>query len=478
MNHTKIIATLGPATDSQIVLESILRQGVNLVRLNFSHGTKDEHIRRAQMVEAIAKKSDLNVAILADLQGPKIRISRFKEGSVNLVKGGIFTLSTEIGSEDGDEEKVGIRYPSLVKDCKVGDILLLDDGLIKIRVESIDDFKLICRILEGGVLRDNKGINLQHGGLSAAALTTKDKADIKTIASIGVDYVAISFVRSAADIEQARELLLQEGCHAHLIAKIERFEALDNPDHLAAIIRASDGLMVARGDLGVEVGDAELVGIQKMLINRARELNKVVIIATQMMESMVYKPSPTRAEVMDVANAVLDGTDAVMLSAETAIGNYPTATIAAMSRIIAGAEKHQSNTPTVGGDIKVNKADEAIALATMYVSSHLKNLAAIICFTSSGNTPLLISRTSCKYPVYAFSSALRTHRRMALYRHVYPLQLPVIKPEMSELQVAINALKKKQMIRTGDYVMVTYGDISGTSGGTNNMKILQIGDEH
>ena len=474
MNRTKIVATMGPATESAKMIEKMLRAGVNVFRLNFSHAS-ETHIERAKKIRTVADKLGFNVAILADLQGPKIRIAKFTEGAVTLENGSTFILDMLYDRNAGTSERVGIDYPDLVKDCKVGDLLLLDDGLIKVKVIDSDDSTLTCSVINGGVLKNNKGINLQGGGLSAPALTDKDKADIKIVSEIQADFVAVSFVREANDIVLTRQLLKAAGCTAHIVAKIERTEAINDADNLDAIIRASDVLMVARGDLGVEVGDAELVGIQKMLIRRSRELNKVVITATQMMESMISNPIPTRAEVMDVANAVLDGTDAVMLSAETAVGKYPVETVEAMGRIIAGAEKHP-NTRQIKErlEIHVDKVDESIALSAMFTANRLHNVRAIICLTSSGNTPLLMSRINSQHTIFAFSSSLPAQRRMALYRNVQSLQLAANSDNQLRYQQAVVELKKRQLVNTNDYVIVTYGDISGTVGGSNNMKILKV----
>ena len=381
--RTKILATLGPATDSIEKIQAIIAAGANTVRMNFSHGQAEDHIERAKRVREAAKNLGKYVAILGDLQGPKIRVARFVDGAVHLDVGSTFTLDAELDRDAGDATQVGIDYKALPDDVSAGDILLLDDGRIQLRVTSVEGRKVITEVTVGGKLSNNKGINRQGGGLSAEALTEKDKEDIKTAAKIGVDYLAVSFPRSGADLDYARELAEAAGCYAKICAKVERAEAVATDEAITDIISASDAVMVARGDLGVEIGDAELVGVQKKLISRSRQLNKVVITATQMMESMIDSPMPTRAEVMDVANAVLDGTDAVMLSAETAAGNFPVETVTAMARVCEGAETHPS--------IKISKhrmdelfssTSESIALSAVYAANHLPSVKACLLYTS------------------------------------------------------------------------------------------------
>ncbi|MEH6473968.1 MAG: pyruvate kinase, partial [Halopseudomonas sp.] len=365
--RTKIVATLGPATSSPEAIEALIKAGVNVVRLNFSHGSAEDHQQRADLVREYANKQGRFVAILGDLQGPKIRISRFKETKVELKKGQTFALDADLDKNSGDATQVGIDYEDLVTDSTPGDILLLDDGRVVLEVKSVETNRLNCEVTIGGPLSNNKGINRQGGGLSAAALTDKDRQDIHTAAKIGVDYLAVSFPRDADDMHLARRLMKEAGGQAGLVSKIERAEAVADDAILDAIILASDAVMVARGDLGVEIGDAELIGVQKHIINRSRALNRVVITATQMMETMITQPMPTRAEVFDVANAVLDGTDAVMLSAETAAGDYPIETVEAMARVILGAEK-QPNSLISKHRISESfeNIDESIALSAMY----------------------------------------------------------------------------------------------------------------
>lgn len=479
LRRTKIVATLGPATDSIESLEAIIKAGVDVVRLNFSHGESEDHIQRAERVRDVASKQGRFVAVLADLQGPKIRIARFSCDKITLKVGDKFALDTRLGVNDGDQHAVGIDHEAVINDTRPNDILLLDDGRIELLVKTNDGVRIECDVLIGGVLSNNKGINKKGGGLSAKALTEKDKADIKVAAQFDADYVAVSFPRDAADMNEARMLLAEAGSDAGLIAKIERAELVADSEMLDEVIRVSNGVMVARGDLAVEVGDAELVAIQKHIIQRARALNRVVITATQMMESMITSPMPTRAEVSDVANAVIDGTDAVMLSAETAVGEYPVEVIDAMNRICTGAER--SLTTQVSQHRmheSFEKIDESIALSAMYAANHLKGVKAIVSMTETGATPLLMSRIRSKLPIYSFSGQLHTQRRMALYRGVQTIPFNAADVENEEVnRFAIDTLLDKKVVEEGDLVILTKGDYVNAQGGTNTMKILKVGGD-
>jgi len=409
---------------------------------------------------------------MGDLQGPKIRVQKFKQGSVELTIGEDFFLDSTLDANAGDINGVGITYDGLVDDVVMGDILLLNDGLIELQVSNIDGFRIHTKVITGGTLSDKKGLNKKGGGLSAAALTDQDKLDIKLAAELELDYMAVSFVRDAADVEHARSLLKEAGSNAGIVAKIERTDAVDN---LEGILKVSDAAMVARGDLGVETGDAELPVVQKYIIKKARELSCVVITATQMMESMVSNPSPTRAEVMDVANAVIDGSDAVMLSGETAVGKYPVETVTSMANVCVGAEKHMKairSKHRLNQDF--NRVDEAIAMATMYTANHL-HVKAIVSLTESGSTALWLSRISSGIPILALTRHEKTRRKVKMYRGVYPVSYDVVRSESnSVLEDALNYLKKKGRVATGDIVVMTRGDISGITGGTNTMKILRV----
>jgi len=474
--RTKIVATLGPSSSSSETIAALITAGVNLVRLNFSHGSPEDHRQRAELVRQISAQQGRHVAILGDLQGPKIRIAGFSQQQVQLISGQPFCLDASLGKQAGDGNAVGIDYPQLIDDCCVGDILLLDDGRIELQVNHKEQHKLRCKVLVGGTLSNNKGINRKGGGLSAAALTDKDLADIRRAAELDVDYLAVSFARSAEDMQLARELAEQAGCNAHLIAKIERAEAVE-PVTLDSIIAASDGVMVARGDLGVEIGDAQLIGVQKRIIERARSLNKPVITATQMMESMITSPLPTRAEVFDVANAVLDGTDAVMLSAETAAGEYPVQTVEAMARVIIGAEQQPANGRSKH---RINESfefiDETIALSALYAANHLEGVAAIISMTETGATPLLMSRIRSEQPIFAFSGRAKTQRRVAIYRGVKTVPFNVAEYDNAEVNHrAVDELVSRGVVKEGELVIITKGDYVNAQGGTNTLKVVRAG---
>jgi len=477
LRRTKIVATIGPRTESPKMLEKLFRAGVDVVRVNFSHGSPEEHKQRARDIRRVSKKVGRFVGILADLQGPKIRIERFKDGHVNLEDGQPFTLDTDLATEDGDINAVGLTYKALPSDVNVGDVLLLDDGLIVLKVVDVTRSKIFCIVKVGGKLSNNKGVNRQGGGLSAGALTEKDKQDIKLAAEIEADFLAVSFVRNAEDVHEARRLLNEAGSDAWIVSKIERAEALEV---LEEITLASDVLMVARGDLGVEIGDAEITAVQKTIITMARNLDRIVITATQMLESMIDKQMPTRAEVTDVANAVLDGTDAVMLSAETAVGRYPVKAVKAMDRICRGAEKYRSSIVRESrNDTSFERIDEAIAKACMYTANRL-DVRAIIAMTESGSTALWMSRISSGLPIYAMSSECRTLCQASIYRGVEPIKFDTKSTSHSVVNSEVlEILKKRGAIEDGDIVIISKGDLVGKQGGTNAMKILQVGEiEH
>lgn len=475
LRRTKIVATLGPATETDEQLQKLIEAGVNVVRLNFSHGEAEDHKARAQSIRDIAKRLGRTVAILGDLQGPKIRIARFQNGKINLPDGVSFVLDASLGMDDGDETAVGLGYKNLPNDCKVGDILLLDDGRISLQVTKIDGSALTTTVINGGELSNNKGINLQGGGLSAAALTDKDREDILLAADIGVDFLAVSFVRSPEDVNEARRLLKEAGGDAAILSKIERAEVVQDPKLLEAVIAASDAIMVARGDLGVEIGDPELIGAQKRMINEARRLNKPVITATQMMESMIQNTQPTRAEVFDVANAVLDGTDAVMLSGETATGKRPFAVVEAMSRICLGAEKQPVEFMTPMEPSRFDSVDQAIAHSAIYAANHQDDIKAIVCLTKSGATPLWMSRINTRLPIFALTRYETTERRVALYRGVEAVPFDSgdeYGPEVNEHAIAV--LKEQGLLVAGDRIILTKGEAREIKGGTDTLQILRV----
>ena len=473
LRRTKIVATIGPGSEDPKIMDKLIEAGVDVIRLNFSHDLPEVHRKRAETMRERAQAHGRTIGVLADMQGPKIRIGKFKKGPIRLVEGDTFTIDINWPLAEGTQERVGSTYKALAVDVVRGATLLLDDGRIVLWVDQVAAGEIICRVVVGGELSDNKGINRQGGGLSAEALTDKDREDIKTAASIQADYVAISFPRSAADVHEARRLLREAGGTGGIVAKIERAEAIKA---IEEIIAASDAVMVARGDLGVEIGDAAVPPVQKRIIRLARQMNKVVITATQMLESMIENPIPTRAEVSDVANAVLDGTDAVMLSAETAKGKHPVAAVAAMDRVCRVAEQERDVTRSRHREnITFARVDEAIAMATMYTANHL-NVKAIATLTESGATPLWMSRISSGVPIYALTSHMETRRKVTLYRGVYPVAFDFSTSDSTELnREAIDELRRRGAVREGDMVIITKGDHTGVLGGTNTMKIVVVG---
>ena len=470
--HTKIVATLGPASSSPEILEAMIRAGVNVVRMNFSHGTTEDHIKRVQLVREAAARVGQPVGILGDLQGPKIRVGKFADGKIILEPGAKFILDARCAL--GDQNRAGLDYKDLPKDVSAGSVLLLDDGRIVLDVERVFGPEIHCIVRHGGELSNNKGINRQGGGLSAPALTAKDMDDIKIAALIGVDYLAVSFPKSAADMYMATQLMRAAGGNALTIAKIERTEACAN---LEAILDASDGIMVARGDLAVEVGDAAVPALQKKMIRAARERNKITITATQMMESMINSPVPTRAEVSDVANAVLDGTDAVMLSAETASGRYPVHTVEAMARVCLEAEKSAEVTLEREFLNRVfTSIDQSIAMAAIWTAHHLK-VKAIAALTQTGSTALGMSRLNSGVPIYALTPEPQAQTKMTLFRQVYPLLMAEQHTNRDVLLYdAEQLLIQEGVVLKGDLMAITIGEPIGASGGTNTLKIVRVGD--
>jgi len=470
---TKIVATLGPASSDPQLLEEMVRAGVNVVRLNFSHGKAQDHIDRARLVREVAQRAGREVAIMADLQGPKIRVGKFAEGKVMLEPGHAFVLDAS-REAPGDIHGVGLDYKELPRDVRPGDILLLNDGLIVLTVDSVRGEQVHTTVKLGGELSNNKGINKQGGGLTAPALTAKDMEDIRTAMSFQADYVAVSFPKTATDMEMARQLCNVAAAEFRhkpgLIAKIERAEAIPN---LESILKASDGVMVARGDLAVEVGNAAVPALQKKMIRLARAADKLVITATQMMESMITNPVPTRAEVSDVANAVLDGTDAVMLSAETAAGKYPLETVIEMANICAEAEMAEE--VTLDADftsMDFQRIDQSIAMGALFTAHHL-GCKAIVALTDSGSTALWMSRHRIHIPIYALTPRLSTQRKMALYRNVRPLLMDQSADRDTALREAEAHLKKRDIVASGDIYAITCGEPMGAPGGTNMLKICR-----
>jgi pyruvate kinase len=468
--RTKIVATLGPASSDKKTLARMIEAGLDVVRLNFSHGTASEHGQRVELVRRLARKSSRSVGVLIDLQGPKIRIGRFEHDRVTLNTGAKFVLDAEC--KLGDTSRVGLDYQNLPQDVAPGDTLLLDDGRIVLGVTQVKGPRIFCVVEQGGALSNNKGINRKGGGLTAPALTEKDVQDIKTAAQLKADFLAVSFPRSGADIRWARDLMQKAGGRSMIVAKIERAEAIPA---LGEILDASDAIMVARGDLAVEVGDAVVPALQKRMIRMARDRNKLVITATQMMESMISNPIPTRAEVSDVANAVLDGTDAVMLSAETATGQYPVETVAAMARVCLEAEKEELFSSERRHTEPLADVEEAIARATIFTANKL-DIKAIAAMTQSGKTALLMSRMNSNVPIFALSSVVETRRRVTLFRGVYPVKFRGTRDPERALTMAEDELLRRGAVRNGDYMALTIGEPFGKTGGTNTMKIVKVGE--
>ncbi len=472
---TKIVATLGPASSSPEVLERLIRAGVDVVRLNFSHGTAQDHIDRATLVREVAKKVGKEVAIMADLQGPKIRVGKIEGGKTMLVAGEKLVLDAA-WTELGTSARVGLDYKELPRDVRPGDTLLLNDGLLRLTVDSVRGEEVHTTVVVGGELSNNKGINKAGGGLTAPALTAKDMDDIRVAMSFQCEYLAVSFPKNATDMEMARQLANVAGEQwrhkPQLIAKIERSEAIPQ---LEAILKASDGIMVARGDLAVEVGNAAVPALQKRMIKMAREMDRITITATQMMESMIVNPVPTRAEVSDVAIAVLDGTDAVMLSAETAAGRYPVETIEIMATICVEAERAEEISLDASFTNKTfARIDQSIAMAALFTAYHL-GCKAILALTESGSTALWMSRHKIHVPIFGLTSQVQTQRRMAIYRNVRPMLMPNFADRDEALKEAELLLVQGGVLKPGDTYAITCGEPMGYPGGTNMMKVGRVG---
>ncbi len=473
LRRTKIVATIGPASRGQKVLERMIKAGVNVVRMNFSHGTAEEHLKRVELARQIARDCDRTVGVIADLQGPKIRIGKFAQGKTRLVAGSRFVLDAD--ADIGDHQRVGLDYRNLPNDVSSGDTLLLNDGLIVLKVDEVNGGQIICSVKQGGTLSDNKGINRKGGGLSAPALTDKDLEDIKLAAQMEADYLAVSFVRSGEDIARSRKLLREAGGKGLLRAKIERAEAITALDDILGV---TDAIMVARGDLSVEVGDAAVPALQKRMIRTARARNKVVVTATQMMESMIQSPIPTRAEVSDVANAVLDGTDAVMLSAESAVGYYPVEAVEAMNRVCIEAEKEndaQLDRRGFMNQASYTRIDQSIAMAASFSAFHLK-AKAIGALTQSGSTTLWMSRVNAGVPIYAMTPVQETWRKVTLYGGVHSIRFNTSSLDRDEVLLAAEEeLLRRGAVKHGDLIVLTIGEAIGQAGHTNTLKIVRVG---
>lgn len=470
-NRIKIVATMGPALASPESLSRAMLAGVDVFRLNFSHGNSDSHRSNARMIREQAARLGRAVGLLGDLQGPKIRIGAFDGGQAQLRPGARFELRAD--GAPGCESFVGLDYTPLLREAFPGDVLVLDDGKMKLKVVEARADRLVTEVMVAGRLSNHKGINRLGGGLSAAALTPKDFADIELAAELGVDFLAVSFPKGAQDMRQARELLRAAGGEAWLVAKIERKEAIDN---LAEIIEASEGIMVARGDLALEVGDAQVPALQKRMIAQARRMKRFAITATQMLESMIESPSPTRAEVSDIANAVLDGTDAVMLSAESATGTYPIEAVEAMARVAEVAcEGLGFEMEALAGAEELTRPDELVAYAATRAARR-SGVSAVVALTSSGGSVLWLSRAHLAQPIYALSPDEGARRRMSILRGVSCAQVG-IQPGASFESVwpgVQAALTSRGWARAGEQVLVTYGEPMGSSGGTDTLRVARI----
>lgn len=472
MRRTKILATLGPASAKPAVLEALVAAGLDAARLNFSHGTHDSHAAAFRAVREAAKKAGRAVAILQDLQGPKIRVGKIADPGMEVPTGSRLTITTR--KCDGANGVVSTEYEDLPKDVRKGDRILLDDGHFELRVVEVRSKDVICDVIDGGLLKSHKGINVPGAALSAGALTAKDREDAIFGLRLGVDFIALSFVRSAKDIEELRALMKKEGKSAPIVAKIEKPQAVEALDEIVAV---ADGVMVARGDLGVEVSLEMIPAFQKRIIERANRAGKLVITATQMLESMTENPMPTRAEVTDVANAILDGTDAVMLSGETAVGKYPVETVKRMAAIAEATEDNLFDfTKTVHPATTAEKGD--FTPSVVRLAGHAArevDPAAIVVFTRSGRSARLLSDERPKAPIVAFTSGEETFNRLSLYWGVRPRHVGEMESTEALLRLGERRLIEDRIAKPGDTVVFLLGT-NTAPGATNSVKIARVGD--
>lgn len=466
MRRTKIVCTIGPASDAPETIEKMILAGMNVARLNFSHGTQAEHAQKITLIREIAGRQGRAVAILQDLAGPKIRIGSLASGPVRLKPGEIFTLTAR--DVPGDDREVSVTYRDLPRDVQVGDTLLLADGALEMKVEGVEGNDIACRVVCGGELSSHKGINLPTRSIHAPILTEKDLSDFAFGLKQGVDYAALSFVRTARDVQIARDFMKQQGREVPLIAKIEKHEALLNLD---AIIAAVDGVMVARGDLGVEIPMEQVPFFQRQIIAKANLAGKPVITATQMLKSMVDAPRPTRAEVSDVANAILEGTDAIMLSEESASGNYPIEAVQAMARIAGETEKSLPFTEWTHKYEEEDKNEQmAVAQAACALAENI-HAAALITLTKSGSTARFVARYKPACPILAFTPSEATYRQLALVWGCLPVMLPMEAAIEPLVIGAMRAAGATGLVKTGESVVITAGIPLQTSGITNLIKV-------
>lgn len=467
--HSKIVCTIGPATRSPRMVRKLIQAGMDVARLNFSHGTHEEHAQSIVMLRETSVALEKPIAILADLQGPKIRTGALAGGGTVLLRAGQkFMITT--AKVLGDSTRVSTTFYPLPREVKRGDRILLSDGLIELRVEKTNHAEVLCQVVNGGVLGEHKGINLPGVKLHVPAVTDKDRVDLRFALSRGADYIAVSFVRTAQDVTVAKSLIQRAKENTPVIVKLEKPEAIDNLDE---ILQVSDGVMVARGDLGVEMNPERVPVVQKNIIARAREFRRPVITATQMLESMTENPRPTRAEASDVANAIFDGSDAVMLSAETATGNYPVEAVAMMARIIEEAEASIREFPRPAGTEKL-KVAETVAELVCHASREL-HMKLIAVFTHSGFTARLVSRYRPLVPIIAFSPEVETRRRMALFWGVTARKIVDIKKIDGLAAIAEKRLMEERLVKKGDVIGIVAGTPMGIRGSTNFMKFHVIG---
>ncbi|KAF0246925.1 MAG: pyruvate [Planctomycetota bacterium] len=472
MRRTKILATIGPASAKPLVIEALLDAGLDAVRLNFSHGTHDSHAEAYRLVREAAKKAGRAVAVLQDLQGPKIRVGDIAAPGMDVPTGSRLTITTR--RCDGANGLVSTEYEDLPKDVKKGDRILLDDGNLELRVLEVKSQDVVCDVVEGGLLKSHKGINVPGAALSAGALTAKDREDARFGLALGVDFIALSFVRSARDIEELRALMKKEGKWAPIVAKIEKPQAVDALDEIIAV---ADGVMVARGDLGVEVSLEMIPVFQKRIIERANRAGKLVITATQMLESMTENPLPTRAEVTDVANAILDGTDAIMLSGETAVGKYPVETVKRMGAIADATENNlfdYSKTVHPAGAAEKGDFTPSVVRLAGHAAREC-DPAAIVVFTRSGRSARLLSDERPKAPIVAFTTGEDTYNRLGLYWGVRPRIVGEMESTEAVLALGERRLLEDRLAKTGETVIFVLGT-NTAPGATNSVKIARLGD--
>jgi pyruvate kinase len=466
--RTKIIATIGPATSSPVAIAKLIHAGMDAARLNFSHGVRKDHARHIRLIRDEATRAGKHIAIIQDLQGPKLRVGAIMNDAVLIKRGD--SLALTIKSVLGTRELISVTYPRLTKDLKIGNTVLLDDGKFELRVTGKSASRITCRVLRGGVLRSHKGVNLPGARLTLPSLSRKDKEDLRFGVNQGVDYIALSFVRSAGDIIQTRRFIHSRGANIPIIAKIEKPEAIQN---LAEIIRAADGIMIARGDLGVEMSPEQVPLLQKKIIIACNIAEKPVITATQMLESMIESPQPTRAEASDVANAILDGTDCVMLSGETAVGKYPVQAVEVMARIAVQAETSLIPTPP---DVLISGPDESVAHAACRAAEE-QQAKAIVTFTQSGSTALLVSKHRPRTSIIAPTPFEHVARKTSLYWGVTPVILMTKKTTDNMIEGVERIMLKKKLAKQRDVIVITAGVPIGVAGSTNMMKIHRIGKD-